>query len=420
MAELKCEYQDCPAVYKGTMTECISQMGFHIGANHAPAPVPALASAGATVAAVKPEEKERKTDRQKMKPPVFTESETRDEFGRKNQEFKTYSSRAKLKPEEMSEDLYYACETPLKRRLRASGVVDKEDIQKTKFEALLEEMERICTPKANRLIERDLFSRLEQGEDESITSFESRVRARALQCEFNCCKAECKDNCLTHLKCGFNREEDKIIIQILCKMKDKTLQKKLWAENDHHEDLPKVLATIRASEAADERQAALGTESGSAISKMKCHQCGKLGHSQKNCKGREEKSSSKCGFCGGSGKCKMRKCKAYNIKCNSCNLWGHYKSFCTDFTKSRARKTRDITAVSQVEDDVVEANHIHLNNMRTEQVYRKTTNKAQDRMDVNKVVTNGSRRADVTGGDVDDMMKNEVVNNQANRGDVTN
>ena len=138
-------------------------------------------------------------------------------------------------------------------------------------------------------------------------------------------------------------------------MKDKDLQKDLWAKNEHHEDLPKILATIRASEAAGNSQAAFGAESGSAISKLKCHKCGKWGHHQKDCREREEKSSSsKCGFCGGPEQCRKKKCKAYNIKCNSCNLFGHFKSCCTDFTKSRARADRDKTVISQVESDVVE------------------------------------------------------------------
>ena len=131
-------------------------------------------------------------------------------------------------------------------------------------------------------------------------------------------------------------------------MKDKDLQKDLWAKDKKHEDLAKVLATIRAREAADDSQAAFGAESGSAaLKKMKCHKCGKWGHHQKDCRGKEEKSSSsKCGFCGGSEKCRMKKCKAYNIKCNSCNLFGHFKSCCTDFTKSRARTDRDKAVIS--------------------------------------------------------------------------
>ena len=111
--ELKCEYLDCPEVKSGKdKAECIVQMWFHIGAKHPPAGAPTATFT------LKPEEKEKKTERQKMKPPVFTENETRYEFGRKYQEFKTYSARAKLKEKEMSEDLYYACETPLKRKLR--------------------------------------------------------------------------------------------------------------------------------------------------------------------------------------------------------------------------------------------------------------------------------------------------------------
>merc|ERR1712082_536437 len=65
---------------------------------------------------------------------------------------------------------------------------------------------------------------------------------------------------------------------------------------------------------------------------MKCHKCGKLGHDQKNCKAGEEKMSSKCRFCGGSRKCKMKKCRAYNSKCNTCNQFGHYSSCCSGQT----------------------------------------------------------------------------------------
>merc|ERR1712082_168420 len=163
---------------------------------------------------VKAEDK-KKTDRQKMKPPVFSESETRDDYERKRQDFKTYSNRAKLSPEEMSEDLYYVCETPLKKRLRASGIVNKEDVGKTEFKSLCDEMERICAPRTNKHIEREEFKHLVQGEDESITAFESRVRMKATQCDFNTCSQKCNDKCMTTLKCGFNRETDEIINQIL-------------------------------------------------------------------------------------------------------------------------------------------------------------------------------------------------------------
>ena len=48
------------------------------------------------------------------------------------------------------------------------------------------------------------------------------------------------------------REEDKIMIQILCNMKDKELQKELWRKADTIKTLDEVLGAIRASEAATE------------------------------------------------------------------------------------------------------------------------------------------------------------------------
>merc|ERR1712082_199629 len=125
-----------------------------------------------------------------MKPPTFLEKETREEFLRKNAEFKTYSYRAHLKPDEISEDLFHACETPLKRKLRSSNLIDRKELKKTDPKVLLAEMERICTPKLNRIVEREQFKRLEQDEEESINDFESRVRYKAYLCEFNRCKPE--------------------------------------------------------------------------------------------------------------------------------------------------------------------------------------------------------------------------------------
>ena len=68
----------------------------------------------------KEEKKEEKDDKKKaekrapVKPPKFMETETREEFKRKQKEFSTYSIRTKLEQEEVADDLYTACDTPLK------------------------------------------------------------------------------------------------------------------------------------------------------------------------------------------------------------------------------------------------------------------------------------------------------------------
>ena len=46
----------------------------------------------------------------------------------------------------------------------------------------MQELERICLPKLNIIVERQQFRRLEQEEDESINNFENRVRTKAMVC----------------------------------------------------------------------------------------------------------------------------------------------------------------------------------------------------------------------------------------------
>ena len=118
------------------------------------------------------------------------------------------------------------------------------------------------------------------------------------------------------MKCGFSREEDEILTQILCKMKDKELQKELWRKSEEYNTLDKVLGAIRASEAAAENQMAAASQaasgsvsSGSNVSKRKCYSCDKPGHEAKNCPSRKDPNPKgqifqlKCGFCGGPKRC---------------------------------------------------------------------------------------------------------------------
>ena len=68
-------------------------------------------------------DKQRQEKRQIAKIPKFEEAETREEFKRKKNKFQTYSTRTKLKDEEMAEALYAAMSTPLKRRMLASSKI---------------------------------------------------------------------------------------------------------------------------------------------------------------------------------------------------------------------------------------------------------------------------------------------------------
>ena len=100
--ELKCEYKDCKEVKTGVdVNQCIELMKLHHSGHH-----PAGTT---TTTVVKEEVKERRVKRAKVKPPVFLEKETREEFRRKYSEFQSYSDRTKLQGEEVTDDLYQAC-----------------------------------------------------------------------------------------------------------------------------------------------------------------------------------------------------------------------------------------------------------------------------------------------------------------------
>ena len=102
MEEMKCQYDGCTEVFKGSLDQCIKMYDIHVGARHAVAKATAPGASGS--GAIRKEEK-KKTDRAKIKPPTFRENEARDDYERKKQDFEIYSKWAKLTKEEKSEDL---------------------------------------------------------------------------------------------------------------------------------------------------------------------------------------------------------------------------------------------------------------------------------------------------------------------------
>merc|ERR1712239_34210 len=382
------------------MDQCIKMYELHVGAKHAVDKATAPGPSGA--GAVKNEER-KKTERAKIKPPTFRESEVREDYERKRQDFEIYSKWAKLTSTEKSEDLYLACDTPLRKKVRASGIL-KEELGETEFAALSAEMERLCAPRGNRHVERDEFKNLTQGDEELITAFESRLRLKAKQCDFYACGDNCKELCMMKLECGYDINQDEIITQLVTGMRDKDLQRQLWAENKHLQDLPTILAKIKSHEVADSRQAASNSESGSFVIKLKCHKCGKVGHAQRNC-------------------------KAGNIKCNTCNLFGHYSSCCTDFTKSRARKTRDVSAVSTVEVSGEESNTVRLSNVSQEKISSGTqeevsntelSNVSQEKISNRSQGEGGDNRAAIHVPGRDDVISEDVNNTKIEENEATN
>ena len=129
-------------------------------------------------------EKQKKGKRIEAKPPKFLENETREEFRRKEEEFDSYVERTGISGEDVTDDLYRTCETPLKQKLIASNKVHKR-IKMTKPAVMMAEIKRLCLPKENVVLEREQFKNLKQEENEKINEFELRVRSKAKMCDFS-------------------------------------------------------------------------------------------------------------------------------------------------------------------------------------------------------------------------------------------
>ena len=142
----------------------------------------------------------------------------------------------------------------------------------------MKEMKRLCLPTKNIVLERQEFKKIEQEENEKINKFESRVRSKAQQCEFETC--ECAQVCK---KCSYDRETDEIKIQILCNMKNKDLQKELWRKHKDYNTLEEIVDAIRASEAAEDHQNSIVGQTKEPTKVMKCYNCDKLGHKAASC-----------------------------------------------------------------------------------------------------------------------------------------
>ena len=78
----------------------------------------------------------------KSKPPKFLDFERKDKFRRKLVEFQAYKVRAEIEGEEITDNLFRACKTPLRRKLVDSSRVEKV-VSKISHETLMDELQRI-------------------------------------------------------------------------------------------------------------------------------------------------------------------------------------------------------------------------------------------------------------------------------------
>ena len=144
----------------------------------------------------------------------------------------------------------------------------------------------------------------------------------------------------------------------------------LWRKEETVKSLEQILVEIRTYEAAtDNLLDNTRLASGSTKSTKRCYKCENLGHLPKDCisgsqaaGGSRKQANTKCGFCGGPRRCRMKNCPAFSSQCGTCKRFGNYAKYCTDMTRSKARNTNlKIERVKNVEEEgMQEARTTHL------------------------------------------------------------
>ena len=172
----------------------------------------------------------------------------------------------------------------------------------------------------NVIVERDQFRQLEQRKDKRA----SKVRIQG--------EDRGPDVQVPMYYMLSNRQADEIRTQILCKMKNKEIQRELWREDKAVSSLEDVLRIIRAGKATHQQQSALSNQAVAEVRPgIKCFECGKEGHLLSNCPTAckpNPSRSNQCSFCRGPRKCKAKFCKALNNRCRKCKLFGHFDQCC--------------------------------------------------------------------------------------------
>ena len=277
------------------------------------------------------------TKAEKLPRPTLGEDVTEVEWSFFTGEWQRYK-RATGVTGQIAMDQLWACATDsLKKSCHQSGATDS-----TTEEQLLEFMKKLSIKATNKLVNVVQFLSLAQDTDEPVTQFVSRLKGQSSVCDFEikCSRAGCDTN--------VSYSDKMVSHQLVRGLEDASIQEKVLAlaATDKDLDLKKITEFVLAQESGTRSSKLLGEVAGvSKISDYKRGPANTLPAKTTQDRG-DDSIKEKCLYCGKSGhgvhpdvRTREAVCPAWEAKCHSCEVVGHFKSVCRRKKGSAKRVT---------------------------------------------------------------------------------
>ena len=256
--------------------------------------------------------------------------------------------------DDIRNELRAACSKEVNRML--FNFVGPNVLKGTSEKDLLNHIKSVAVRSVHKEVHRQEFKIMKQEEGETITRFTSRLKAKAMQCQFNtqCDEGSCRSQC--------SYADEMISSQIISGIRNSDHREKILSEMETLNTLQKLVDRLVASECSQKASGKFGGNlyGVSNSSTTAIQQSGYKKQQNKQWKPKPDSkkqldSGQKCQGCGmqshGTNKSMIREqdCPAWGQKCHKCKQKNHFQAVCRG-TRSRTAVTKD--EESDVDSDI--------------------------------------------------------------------
>ena len=268
--------------------------------------------------------------------PTLKSQVTAPQFRRFKSDWKVFLTLAHLPPEFITGNLYECCDDTLKTNVY-NTIPDFLTLTETDF---LDRLEALTTQHSNPIVHILKFAQLTQEPLESIQDYTIRLKMRAVDCEFVCPNANCKQD-LTDIH---------VRNQLIIGLQDQRIQTDILAKATQLKSLADIVKHAEALEAATRDQSSI-TAANETINRVSDYRRNKNQKSWSTQKHDHQHKHPPCIGCGstehGSHE-RQRKCPEWNKTCQSCFKPNHNSSVCRSKRVSSEHESTNAVLIARI------------------------------------------------------------------------